>query len=64
MEFNNNKIQYLKERFIEKEKMKKDKEIKRSEELSKLKSQKDNLRLESLEKNINRFIINKDEKER
>ena len=64
MEFNNNKIQYLKERFIEKEKMKKDEEIKRSEEISKLKSQKDNLRLESLEKNINRFIINKDEKER
>ena len=64
MESNNNKIQYLKERFIEKEKMKKDEEIKRSEEISKLKSQKDNLRLESLEKNINRFIINKDEKER
>ena len=64
MEFNNNKIQYLKERFIEKEKMKKDEEIKRSEEISKLKSQKDNLRLESLKKNINRFIINKDEKER
>ena len=64
MEFNNNKIQYLKERFIEKEKMKKDEEIKRSEEISKLKSQKDNLRLESLEKNINIYIINKDEKER
>ena len=64
MEFNNNKIQYLKERFIEKEKMKKDEEIKRSEEISKLKSQKDNLRLESLKKNLNIFITNKDEKER
>ena len=63
MEFNNNKIQYLKERFIKKQKMKKDEEIKRSEEISKLKSQKDNLILESLKKNLNIFITNKDEKE-
>ena len=78
LEFNNNKIQDLNERFIKKEKMKKKEEIKIKEEILKLtkdnqeikkmsyglNSNKDNLKLESLEKNINRFIMNKKEKER
>ena len=74
---NNNKNQDLNERFIEKEKMEKNEEIKRNDEILKLikdiqeikkmlydlKNKKINLRLESLEKNINQFIINKNEKE-
>ena len=77
MEAKNNKIQDLKDKLFLKEKKKKYEEIKQNEEILKLnkdiqeikkmisetKIKKDLLRLESLEKNINRININRNKKE-
>ena len=77
MEAKNNKIRDLKDKLFLKEKKKKYEEIKQNEEILKLnkdiqeikkmftetKIKKDLLRLESLEKNINRININRNEKE-